>query len=334
MINASPCIRAGSMMSKITEIYSSTLNTPLRLGLVSLVLSEILTLGAIFALGETESVLLGAIIAGVCGFFIAYGASHIFLKYQEDIETKNIQLEMYQRELRLAKENLEKRVEERTRDLLDANQQITNSLREKEVLLKEIHHRVKNNLQIVSSLLYLQSRRIADVDTVSLFEDSKQRIFAMALVHETLYSSNDLSRIDFFGYVKMLVAELEGVYQQIDLSITCLVEIEKGITLDIDCAIPCGLIVNELVSNAFKHAFRNSPEGTILVRMTKDDQEKIILSVIDDGVGLPTDFDVSDSSNMGLEIVSLLVTQLGGEMDIVSDQGTRIEIDFEENACE
>jgi len=236
--------------------------------------------------------------------------------------------------LRLAKENLDKRVDERTRDLLEANQQITNSLREKEVLLKEIHHRVKNNLQIVSSLLYLQSRRIADVDTVSLFEDSKQRIFAMALVHETLYSSNDLSKIDFFGYVKMLVSELEEVYRHIDPSINCLVEIEKVITLDIDCAIPCGLIVNELVSNAFKHAFRKSHGGTIVVRMTKDDQGKITLAIIDDGIGLPIDFDVSDSSNMGLEIVSLLVSQLDGEIDFVSDHGTRIEIEFEENACE
>lgn len=320
-------------MSRLTEFYSSTLRTPLRLGLVSLVVSEVITEGLIFAFGEPEAALLGAVIAGVCGFFIAYGASHIFLKYQDEIEAKNIQLEMYQKELKLAKENLEERVEERTKDLMEANQQIKHSLFEKEILLKEIHHRVKNNLQIISSLLNLQSWRIADADTVTLFEESKQRILAMALVHEKLYSSEDLSRIDFSSYVKVLVSELEELFQDIAAKIDCEVEIEPGITLDIDCAIPCGLIVNELVSNAFKHAFKLSASGTICVCMTKNDHGKIKLIVADDGSGFPADFDLSNSKNMGLEIVSILVKQLNGDINFISEIGTRIEISFEEMGC-
>ncbi len=319
-------------MQKITEFYSVTLRTPLRLGLISLVISEIVTEGIIFLFGDPEDALMGAAIAGICGFFIAYGASHIFLKYQTEIEDKNIQLEVYQKELQLAKETLEARVDERTKDLLEANLQIQASLREKDILLKEIHHRVKNNLQIVSSLLYLQSRRIDDENVVTLFEESQQRILAMALIHEKLYSSDDLAHIDFSKYVKRLVREMGDLFQAKYGEIKCLVDIEPDFVLDIDYAIPCGLIVNELVSNAYKHAFKNSSGGSIHICMDKNNLGKTELTVMDDGVGFPAGFDLSDSSNMGLQIVSVLVRQLKGEIDVVSENGAKIHITFEERS--
>jgi len=313
-------------MKRLKEIIASTLRTPLRLALVSLVLSEIFTLGVVYLAGVPEAAVLGAVIAGICGFSIAYATSHAAFKYQKEIEEKNIQLESYQRDLRLAKEHLEDRVEERTKDLLKANQRIQLSLQEKDVLLQEIHHRVKNNMQIVSSLLYLQSRRISADEIVALFEDSRQRIFAMALVHENLYSSDDIARIDFSDYVQKLVKELAEIFKPETAEVHCDVIIDPGLFLDIDAAIPCGLIVNELVSNAYKHAFKDRQDGVITLRMLTKISGETELIVTDNGRGLPDGFDPTHANNMGLQIVQMLVNQLKGEISFASKDGTKVRI--------
>ncbi|MBL6980941.1 MAG: hypothetical protein ISR58_07095 [Anaerolineales bacterium] len=289
-------------------------------------LSEIIALGVVYVVGVPEIALLGAVIAGISGFSIAYATSQSSFRYRNEIEEQNIQLEIYQRELQMAKGHLEERVEERTKELLIANQQIQNSLEEKDVLLKEIHHRVKNNLQIVSSLLYLQSRRIREEEIVALFEESRQRILAMALVHENLYSSDDIAWIDFSNYVQKLVLDIAQIFEAESGKVVCEISIDPGISLDIDYAIPCGLIVNELVSNAYKHAFKDRQAGVINVRMLTNKSGEIELFVTDNGCGLPAGFDPNHANNMGLQIVHMLVNQLNGQISFESKDGTNVKI--------
>ncbi len=200
------------------------------------------------------------------------------------------------------------------------------SLREKEVLLKEIHHRVKNNMQVISSMLRLQSNYIEDPKTLELFNESQNRVRSMALVHEQLYRSGDLSRIDFGNYVRSLTSQLARSYES-KANITLQVEIE-GITLGVDAGIPCGLIINELVSNAFKHAFRGRDSGTIWVRMWRRDQ-RVVLSVCDDGVGFPKEIDFRNTESLGLQLVTTLTDQLDGTIECESEgQGTEFVITF------
>ena len=196
-------------------------------------------------------------------------------------------------------------ITERTR----AEEHIRRSLEEKEVLLKEIHHRVKNNLQIISSLLNLQSSQIVDPQIKSLF-DSQNRVQSMALIHEKLYQSEDLARVDFRYYLHTLSMTLYQSYLQTSQAVTVGVEVETGLRLGIDQAIPCGLIVNELVSNALKHAFPGG-QGRVTVRFSKlegDDEYRLVVE--DYGTGLPPDIDLQRSDSLGLKLVSLLVQQL------------------------
>jgi two-component sensor histidine kinase len=190
-----------------------------------------------------------------------------------------------------------------------AEQQIRDSLEEKEVLLKEIHHRVKNNLQIISSLLHLQAARLDDETLLNAFEDSQHRIRSMALIHEELYKSADLTRIDFRGYVERLVDNLVDAFG---------VGGRVGVTLDmdtslltIDRAIPMGLIVNELVSNALKYAFPDGRRGKLRIELrVGHDNDAFSLSVIDDGVGVPAEISLDNPDSLGLRLVSSLVGQL------------------------
>jgi PAS domain S-box-containing protein len=200
------------------------------------------------------------------------------------------------------------------------------SLREKEVLLKEIHHRVKNNMQVISSMLRLQSNYIEDPKTLELFNESQNRVRSMALIHEQLYRSADLARIDFAGYVRALTGQLARSYES-SAHVTLQVEVE-GIALGVDAGIPCGLIINELVSNAFKHAFRGRSSGTIWVRMRQQD-DKYVLSVGDDGVGFPKEIDFRNTESLGLQLVTTLTDQLEGSIELVSEgQGTEFIITF------
>lgn len=201
------------------------------------------------------------------------------------------------------------------------------SLRDKEVLLKEIHHRVKNNLQVISSLLNLQSRAVTDPDALELLRDSQSRVRSMALVHEKLYGSSDLARIDFAEYAQSLTAQLLRTYAQQADSVALHIQAD-GCWLDIDTAVPCGLILNELVSNALKHAFPGGRPGEIRVALRQAGLGRFVLQVDDDGVGLPPDLDIDHSPSLGLQLVHTLADQIGGALSVDRMAGTSFRLAF------
>ncbi|MDN7023884.1 PAS domain S-box protein [Methanoculleus sp. FWC-SCC1] len=210
------------------------------------------------------------------------------------------------------------------------SEQLERSLREKEILLKEVHHRVKNNMQVISSLMSLQAYATGDDEIVDALRESEMRVKSMALVHETLYQSADFARIYAAEYVRMLVGELVASYT-LSADIDLQVDVED-LSLELDAAIPCGLIINELVSNALKHAFRGRKKGTLEVGMHRIVDGRIVLSVRDDGVGLPEDLDplAPRSESLGLELVTILSRQLGGTLTCERKAGTSFEIAFPE----
>ncbi len=199
------------------------------------------------------------------------------------------------------------------------------SLEEKEALLKEIHHRVKNNLQIVSSLLSLQTEHVAPERALEALRESQARVRSMAMIHEQLYSSGDLARIDFDRYVRDLAGYIFRTYSAEATGISLEVDVQS-IALGIDRAIPCGIIINELLTNALKHAFPHGSAGSVLVRFAKGGNGEIVLTVEDDGVGLPEDLDPATSSSLGLELVQTLVEQIKGRMSMESAGGARFTI--------
>ena len=210
-----------------------------------------------------------------------------------------------------------------------AQRQIEASLEEKEILLKEIHHRVKNNLFVVSSLLELQSDRIADAQVVQVFEESQNRIYSMALIHEQLYRSTDLAHVDLSEYLKALVRHLSESYNVDSKQISCEFNLE-AIALNLESAHPCGLIVNELVANAFKHAFRDRLEGKICLNLHKNAREQIVVIIEDNGVGLGPDFDFRSCESLGMQLVCTLTKQLEGTIKIEKSHGTSFELVFAE----
>lgn len=210
--------------------------------------------------------------------------------------------------------------------------QIRASLQEKEVLLKEIHHRVKNNMQVISSLLDLQADTIQDEQMHELFKESQSRVKSMALVHERLYQSKDLARIDFADYVESLThhllrsygARLSGVETHIDIA---------PISLSLETAIPCGLIINELVSNAFKHAFSKGQVGQIWIELHPIENRQVILRIKDNGGGFPPEIDFRRTTSLGLTLVNTLVRQLKGTIEVRSESGTEFNILFSDPAA-
>jgi PAS domain S-box-containing protein len=210
-----------------------------------------------------------------------------------------------------------------------AEQRLEASLREKETLLQEIHHRVKNNLQVVASLLELQASSLGDPELYQIFQDSQSRIRTMGLVHERLYGSTDLENIEASEYLKELLEYLFGLYGSVGHRLSHSLQIDD-VMLGIDRAIPCGLIVNELVSNAFKHAFPPSldREGHVRVELRVLEDNQLALIVADNGIGLPSELNPEDVQTLGLQLVSLLTQQLAGRLEIDSGQGTRFAIFF------
>jgi len=202
------------------------------------------------------------------------------------------------------------------------------SLEEKEVLLREIHHRVKNNLQVISSLLNLQAGYIEDERYAEMFKESQERVKSMALVHEKLYQSKDLARVDFAGYIESMVQELRRSYGSEGAGIGIKTEVEN-IRLGVDYAIPCGLIINELVSNSLKHAFPQGEGGEVRIAMRQVGEDGIELEVSDNGAGISESVEVRNSESLGLRLVSILAEeQLGGEMELDRNEGTRFRIRF------
>jgi two-component sensor histidine kinase len=208
-----------------------------------------------------------------------------------------------------------------------AEEQVKTSLREKEVLLQEIHHRVKNNLQIVSSLLYLQSTRTEHPEAISALRESRDRVKSMALIHERLYQSPNLASIDAGEYVRSLVSDLRRSYMTEESSVQLTVKIDE-IHLGISEAIPCGLIINELVSNALKHAFPDGREGEITIQLQRAGANQIALTVSDSGVGLPEQVDFRKAPSLGLTLISSLVDQLDGAIELDRSKGTAFTITF------
>lgn len=231
-----------------------------------------------------------------------------------------------------------------------AEEKIKESLKEKEVLLKEIHHRVKNNMQIISSLLNLQSRYIKGKKALEMFQNSQARIRAMALVHEKLYRSQDLARINFVEYVNDLVKQLFRSHGISPTKIKFNVRI-KDVFLDINRAIPCGLIINELVSNSLKHAFPasakaaagkpasvktmagkpNGRKGKIDIDFYLDKDNKLLLKIKDNGIGLPDNIDIKNTKTLGLQLVVTLVEQLNGTIEVDIKRGTTFKIKFDKS---
>jgi len=242
--------------------------------------------------------------------------------------------------LEQTKAQLEEMVAERTKELSITNEELKNeisqrkmaqeqineSLKEKIVLLREIHHRVKNNLQIVSSLLNLQAGYITDKKILEVFKESQTRIRSMALIHEKLYQSRELDKINFSDYIQSLLKDLFRSYQLQTNKIS--IKSETGhIFLEIDQAILCGLIVNELVSNAIKHAFKGREKGEILVKLMEDNNEYCII-VKDDGIGFPKDIDLENTDTLGLQLVTSLTSQMSGKIEIIPDGGSTVKISF------
>jgi two-component sensor histidine kinase len=225
---------------------------------------------------------------------------------------------------------LEEQVHKRTEQLESSERQLRKSLEEKEILLKEIHHRVKNNLQIVSSLLDLQADSLEipqDSKILQVFEESKNRIRSMTLIHENLYQTRDLVRIDVPEYIRELVAHFINSYGNLMERITPRIQVDN-ISLNMDTAIPIGLILSELISNALKHAFPPGEKGEIHIILRSESGGTAVLRVSDNGVGLPQDLDVHQTQSLGLQLVNLLTQQVKGTIDIKRNKGTTVTITF------
>ncbi len=268
------------------------------------------------------------------------------LGYDRDItERKRAEVE-----LRKYRDQLEELVKERTNKLIAANEELQQeiserkraeeeliikeklvkaSLEEKEVLLKEIHHRVKNNLQIISSLLSLQSSYIEDEKALSVFKNCRERVRTMGLVHEELYRSSTLSRIDFREYIKRLTRHLFDSYSLNPGQVNLKVDVQD-VYFDIETTIPLGLIINELITNTLKYAFPGGRRGELRIRLQNynEDGYPYLLVVSDDGVGLPSGIDFSKTDSLGMMLVNTLVKQLRGILTYNSEDGTTFTIKF------
>ncbi len=213
--------------------------------------------------------------------------------------------------------------------LKKAEEKIKQSLQEKELLLKEIHHRVKNNLQIVTSLLKLQTKYVDDQKTIELLQESQDRIQSMSIIHQKLYQSSDLSGIQLNEYLITLISHLKQSYgigsKPIEVKIH-----SENILISIDDAIPLGLIVNELVSNAFKHAFKTNLSGEVKVAVYSD-KEKYLISVKDTGAGLDENFALQKTSSFGLKLVNTLAEQMKGSVEIIRNGGTEFKVEVKKS---
>lgn len=209
----------------------------------------------------------------------------------------------------------------------EAEEQITKSLKEKEILLSEIHHRVKNNLAVISGLLQMQIWETEDHAAETALKDSQLRVQSIALVHEKLYQSENLSYIQFDYYIRDLLQAISSTYVDTHLSVNIETELED-IILNINQAIPCSLLLNELIVNAYKHAFDTDVGGNIYVKTHKK-EDTIHLYVKDNGIGLPPDFDLDEANSLGMTLINTLTQQLNGEINMKSENGAIFEVNFE-----
>lgn len=210
-----------------------------------------------------------------------------------------------------------------------AQQHLEDALREKTVLLNEVHHRVKNNLQVITSLLNLQADYAADPRLKAILAESCGRVKAMALTHQLLYERKNFSRLDLGDYLERLVRSIRSTYRASEGRISLQFALPSpDVHLDLERAIPCGLLINELVTNAFKHAFTGERCGEIVIEISEAADSLICLCVADDGIGLPQEAELMQTSSLGLQLVRLFVEQLHGTMTIAREGGTRFAIHF------
>jgi PAS domain S-box-containing protein len=220
--------------------------------------------------------------------------------------------------------SLNAELEDRVRD---RTSQLTAALKERDVLLQEVHHRVKNNLQIISSLIKLQIRKIDDVDNRSGLEECRRRVDAIALIHEQLYQAKDYAQVPFSDYVRRLVGNVFHATGVSHPTVTLGIAVED-IALPVDKAIPCGLILNELITNALKHAFPGGRQGSIRVELQHADEGHMILAVRDDGVGTPDGAAPGATLSLGMRLIEMLVKQIHGRLDISSTNGMTFQVTF------
>jgi PAS domain S-box-containing protein len=214
-------------------------------------------------------------------------------------------------------------------NIKNLEQELKNSLSEKEMLIKEIHHRVKNNLMVISSLLSLQSGYIKDQEDFELFRESQTRAKSMALIHERLYRSDDLKSIDFADYITLLVHDLLNTYNKDNTKIKLNLDLEK-VNLDINTSIPLGLIVNELVSNSIKHAFPDNIKGELRISLKFKDG-KYVLVIADDGVGVAESINFRKTNTLGLQLVTNLTNQIDGTIELNKANGAEFTITLKED---
>jgi PAS domain S-box-containing protein len=210
-----------------------------------------------------------------------------------------------------------------------AQQQLEDSLKEKEVLLREIHHRVKNNLQIISSLLNLQASSATDIKDMKVIKESISRVHAMGLLHEKLYQSKNLSSIDFTKYINDLASFLVSSYSSGDKKLDVIIN-QNEVTIDFNIGIPLGLIISELISNSIKHAFNGRHNGEIHINLGRTEDGWFQILIKDNGVGLPENFVMENSNTLGLQIVYTLVDQLRGKLNYKNENGAEFRIEFPE----
>ncbi len=209
-----------------------------------------------------------------------------------------------------------------------AENNLKNSVKDKDILMREIHHRVKNNLQIISSLLNLQSQYIKDKYALDIFSDSQNRVRSMAIIHEKLYKSESMSKIDFGDYISDLADSLFYNHNVNKSRIKLNKNMDK-IYFNVDTAIPCGLIINELITNCLKHAFPNDINGEVSIDLLKI-EDKYVLSVNDSGVGFPENIDYKNTESLGLQLVTNLVNQIDGTIELDNVDGSSFRIIFKE----
>ena len=205
-------------------------------------------------------------------------------------------------------------------------EKLTQSLKEKEVLLKELHHRVKNNMQVISSILNLQSSYVKDDYAYNLLKECQNRIKTMAFIHESLYQSKNLESVNFSEYVGVLSKNLIHSYTISSRKIKLVLTLDD-LMLSIDYSIPCGLIINEIISNSLKYAFPDDRDGIIFVTLEVS-VNRIYLIVGDNGIGIPESIDIKDTQTLGLQLVNTLVEQLNGKISLIRKTGTKFLIEF------
>ncbi len=255
---------------------------------------------------------------------------YITKPFHEEEVLSRVSAHMSLRRMRRVLEEKTRRLEAEVAERKRSEEKIRASMREKEVLLREVHHRVKNNMQTASSLLWLQSKSTDSEEVRKALTESRDRIAAMGLVHEKLYRSTDLSSIDAGAYLTDLARTVFASHNVLGERIALDADIAP-LRLSIDVAIPCGLILNELISNALKYAFSGREKGTVSVCLRSDDGGGMRMTVADDGAGLPGDFDLNGSSSLGLKIVrDLAAHQLGADIDVRSESGAEITLKFQD----